>query len=270
MLLSSILDTSPRAAAEQHASHFTTLHLTHPMPDCQPAAATLPQLHNADGQAVAGPSGPTILIQESRVDSSNRDSSTARQMELQLNFTVTPGKTTPDQASSSSQPQTVTLAARILTGQGTYTDIVLRAELSAQAQARNTSAGNVSQPGEPGDTTGTATLHSITSMDVWVDRSKAGAATNTSFIEGGPVPLPVTGSWAVPETALELSVWVDHSVLEVYAMGGLARVTSRIYPEDDEAAWGVAVWAEGGGAPVALEGGVWEMKNMWLAPACDA
>jgi hypothetical protein len=133
----------------------------------------------------------------------------------------------------------------------------------------------------------------------------AGNATNTTFIEGGPVPLPVgtNSAWSLPDQQLGLSIWVDHTVLEVYAMRGLARVTSRVYPEDNTADFGVAVFGGGAssgsgglllptGGPVGgdltFEGGdqgggvngssggvtvgadvqVWGVDNMWLPPSC--
>eukprot|EP00775_Hariotina_reticulata_P005547 gene5547-5783_t len=77
--------------------------------------------------------------------------------------------------------------------------------------------------------------------------------------------------WTISGTKLGLSVWVDHSVIEVHAMGGLARATSRIYPENDDSAWGLAVWAAcPGGATTGarVDAQVWEMNNMWLTPNC--
>jgi hypothetical protein len=87
--------------------------------------------------------------------------------------------------------------------------------------------------------------YAISSLSVWFDRSQAGAGTNTTFMEGGPVPLPADQdkAWLAPDTSLKLSVWVDHGVVEIFAMKGLARLTSRLYPEDDSVAWGVSTWA---------------------------
>lgn len=95
---------------------------------------------------------------------------------------------------------------------------------------------------------------SIKSLSVWVDRSHAGNSSNTTYVEGGPVPLPVSNTvnnsganvfnWLLPDQPLGLWVWIDHSVIEVFAMGGLARVTSRIYPGWDDVAWGLSTWAK--------------------------
>jgi hypothetical protein len=88
-------------------------------------------------------------------------------------------------------------------------------------------------------------------------------------------------AWLVPQQPLGLSVFVDHSVIEVYALGGLARVSSRIYPEGDDMAWGLAVWSNPPSLAVSGSGGsgegawdvvmnatVWEMQNAWLPPNC--
>jgi hypothetical protein len=39
-----------------------------------------------------------------------------------------------------------------------------------------------------------------------------------------------------------LDTQVDHGVIEAFAMKGLGRVTSRIYPAGDDVAWGVSAW----------------------------
>jgi len=155
---------------------------------------------------------------------------------------------------------------RVLTGGPSYTDIYLKGVV---LNGRSGSSGTPSG------------IAIISGLSVWVDRRSAGGGTNTTYMEGGPVPLPVVSgegskppveAWTVPGTKLGLSVWVDHSVIEVHAMGGLARVTSRIYPEKDDSACGVAVWGAGpAGAAAAVAGvdaQVWEMNNMWLTPNC--
>lgn len=146
---------------------------------------------------------------------------------------------------------------RILTGSGTYADVILNGTVT------------------PADSN--SALYNITSLSIWVDKSKVGGGTNTTYTEGGPVPLPVSNAWQVPSDKLSLSVWVDHSVIEVYAMGGLGRVTSRVYPDDDTVAWGLAAWGEppqigggggGSGWSVLVDGQIWKMKNAWLPPDC--
>lgn len=114
----------------------------------------------------------------------------------------------------------------------------------------------------------------VRSLSVWFDKSQAGGDTNTTFWEGGPVPTPVdpAKAWKVSDTPLQLSVWVDHGVVEIFAMEGLAALTSRVYPEDDSVAWGSSAWAippeTNPGWGVQMDAQVWEMKSAWLAPAC--
>lgn len=64
----------------------------------------------------------------------------------------------------------------------------------------------------------------LTNLSLWFDRSQAGTQTNTSWIEGGPVPLPADASkaWRVSQEPLRLSVWVDHGVVEIFGMQGWA------------------------------------------------
>jgi hypothetical protein len=163
------------------------------------------------------------------------------------------------------QPGEFTVGLRVLTGIGTYTDVYLQGLLK-EAQAGAGGAAVVSN------------------LSVWVDKTHAGNSSNTTFMEGGPVPLPVNESdaWVVPQQPLGLSVFVDHSVVEVYALGGLARVSSRIYPEADDVAWGMSVWSKPpalavggdngqGGSPawdVLMNATLWEMQNAWLPPNC--
>ncbi len=63
---------------------------------------------------------------------------------------------------------------------------------------------------------------------------------------------------------LTLSIWVDSSVLEVFAMGGAGRMTSRIYPLDAGWAWGVEAWARCGVADVAVQAEVHELGSCWV------
>jgi hypothetical protein len=174
------------------------------------------------------------------------------------------------------QPGEYIVGLRILTGSGTYTDVCLRGLLVDLPAA----AAGVA--GQQGAASATAAAAAIGNLSVWVDRTHAGNTSNTTWIEGGPVPLPVNASqaWTVPQQPLGLSVFVDHSVIEVYALGGLARVSSRIYPEGDDVAWGLQVLSSpprlavggsgGGGAAwdVLVDASVWEMHNAWLAPDC--
>lgn len=184
----------------------------------------------------------------------------ARQFEVQLNFTLHPvapagPPSTVSNSNSSNviddgvqqepqQPGVFRFGLRILTGGGSYTDVYLNGTLAELSSATGRS-----------DEACSCGVGAIADLAVWVDRSNAGPATNTTFMEGGPVPLPVDSVLRVPDAKLGLSVWIDHSVIEVYALGGLARVSSRIYPDDDNAAWGLAVWSVPPAAPLNCNSG---------------
>jgi hypothetical protein len=110
----------------------------------------------------------------------------------------------------------------------------------------------------------------LVNMSVGVDRRLTGGHTNTTW-QSGLVPLP--GGGAVPVEGLQLSVWVDHSVLEVFALKGLARLTSRIYPEEQDVAWGLAAGADWGlgTSRGTLSADVWRLKTGWVKwPAPEA
>jgi hypothetical protein len=208
----------------------------------------------AAGNAAASPAGTGNAAADSA-----GGSNLARKLQQQQQKQQTPAQ----------QPGEFTVGLRILTGNLTYTDVYLRG-LLVQPPAADAAAAD-------------GAAAAIGNLSVWVDRTHAGNASNTTWIEGGPVPLPVNASdaWLVPQQPLGLSVFVDHSVVEVYALGGLARVSSRIYPEGDDVAWGLAVWSNppslavngsggsGGGAwDVVMDATVWEMQNAWLPPNC--
>ena len=63
---------------------------------------------------------------------------------------------------------------------------------------------------------------------MYVDKSNAGIFTNTT-LEGGSVPLPSKG---LDGADLALNILFDYSLLEIFALGGRACVTSRVYAED--------------------------------------
>eukprot|EP00879_Flechtneria_rotunda_P010888 GHRR01011378.1.p1 GENE.GHRR01011378.1~~GHRR01011378.1.p1 ORF type:complete len:726 (+),score=212.30 GHRR01011378.1:2377-4554(+) len=173
----------------------------------------------------------------------------ARQFEVHLNFTLKPNSAMTQQpqadigcSNSCSNSSTLQLVAfstgvRILTGNKTYTDVYMNGTAVSERQQGLAT-------GHRGSAQGNDMSYIVNSLAVWVDRSNAGGATNVSFMEGGPIPLPINGIWQLPKQQLSLSVWVDHSILEVFAMGGLATVTSRIYPASDSVAWGLAAWAK--------------------------
>jgi hypothetical protein len=182
---------------------------------------------------------------------------TARQFEIQANFTLTPAEGA-NSTTATAQPDIrnrfklnnsneFAVGVRIEFGNNTYADAYIKGSLE--------------------DST-------LTSLSVWIDKSQAGGGTNTTWLEGGPVPLPAdpTKAWNVPWEPLQISVWVDHSVIEVFAMRGLGRISSGVYPEDDSVAWGASAWGVGpevgSGWRGHMDAEVWEMKSAWLAPDC--
>jgi beta-fructofuranosidase len=62
-----------------------------------------------------------------------------------------------------------------------------------------------------------------------------------------------------PGESLDLTLYLDHSVIEVYANERLS-MTSRIYP-DREDAQGLSICAQGGSAEVRAT--VWQLKSIW-------
>lgn len=206
------------------------------------------QVHTSANAAVATFPQVTPLVPVSTVPGSSGTRSnsskpsaanvTARQFEVQAAFTLLlPGSSSTGNKvvaelgqrrtanSIVKQPDEFAFGVRIELGSGKFADAYIKGTVRSLA------------PQSP--------AYAISSLSVWFDRSQAGPGTNTTFMEGGPVPLPVEQSkaWTAPDTPLQLSVWVDHGVVEVFAMGGLARITSRIYPLDDSVAWGVSAWA---------------------------
>jgi len=209
------------------------------------------QVHNSTNAAintfpqvtplVAVTSVPGVTGDSAGSSSSSRLSAsniTARQFEVQAAFTLLPpgssstGNKVVTEAgqrrtgsSIVKQPDEFAFGVRIELGNGRFADAYMKGTVRSLA------------PQSP--------AYVISSLSVWFDRSQAGGDTNTTFLEGGPVPLPVNQdqAWTAPDTPLTMSVWVDHGVVEIYAMQGLARLTSRVYPNDDAVAWGTSVWA---------------------------
>ena len=215
--------------------------------------------------AIALSPQPSEIVAPSTVGSSTSSSSnnTARQFELHVNFTL-PQASNSTQAmtmeSGAADPLPFTAGVRILIGGGNYVDIYLKGSLAPAAAGSD--QGN-------GSSAGSNAAYRVNDLAVWVDKSKAGSQSNTTWMEGGPIPLPVDKPLILPQEQLGISMWVDHTVFEVYAMGGLARVTSRAYPEDDAAGYGVSLWAQPApGVEMVGTAQMWEMNNMWLTPSC--
>jgi len=106
------------------------------------------------------------------------------------------------------------------------------------------------------------------SVDVYVDQPATRSNKPRSRLsrQGGPVDLGHGGS-----STIELHAFLDRSVLEVYSQGGRARVTSRVYPEQADTPWKVAVFSHGKrgrteGPDVQADVTVWSISNCWIDP----
>lgn len=179
----------------------------------------------------------------------------ARQFEARLAFNISP----PAGGAGAARAGrfNFTAGARLLLGGASYADVLLRGTAEAGV------AGAPQQ------------WMRVTGLSVVVDKTHAGGFTPAA-LEGGPVPLPAGNSrgWWLPGQALALDLWVDHNLLEVYAMGGLARVTSRIYPADGRSAWGLAALGSavpaGAGVVKLARADVWSLDNAFAGqpPLC--
>ncbi len=78
----------------------------------------------------------------------------------------------------------------------------------------------------------------------------------TLDVAGTQLPLPPASS----EKRLKLQVFLDKSVLEVFANDGRACITRVIYPEEHDQ--GIELFASGGLAKVESFD-VWRMKSIW-------
>lgn len=182
------------------------------------------------------------LFPESSLPSDGLAANRSRQFHARLAFTISP----PAGGSFN-----FTSAARLFTGGGTHVDVLLQGAAS---------------PNGPGQAAAI-----INALRVAVDKNNTGGFT-PQVQEGGPVPLPVkedngtsASGWLLPQTQLTLDVFVDHSLVEVYAMDGLGRVSSRIYPADETVSWGLAAFgsAAPGGMVSLSAADVWAMDNAW-------
>lgn len=194
--------------------------------------------------------GPLVLLPESRLPADGLAANRSRQFHARLAYKVSP---------PAGGIFNFTTVARLLTGQGSHVDVLLQGAAAPTGQGQG------------------ATV--INALRVAVDKRNTGGFT-PQVEEGGPVPLPITddnsagqpSGWLMPATLLTLDLFVDHSLVEVYAMDGLARVTSRFYPADETVSWGLAAYGSAGpGGTVSLAAAdVWAMDNAWSgqAPLC--
>lgn len=109
-----------------------------------------------------------------------------------------------------------------------------------------------------------------------------GLSTGASW-QGGPVDIPSGGTpafsgddaqelwgrdpWgnsAIPALPISMTIWVDASVIEVFAMGGHARITSRIYPFADQVAWGLDMFGECSLADITGHVYTYQLGSCWV------
>ncbi len=159
-----------------------------------------------------------------------------RQLELLAHFTITP----PDGTAASTPPAGIpfTLGATVDLAQGN------RVEVSLNGTARLDGAGGLR----------------VADVEMLVDTTHAGGATQAAKW-GGPVPLPRDG---LPASRLQVRVFVDRSVIEVFGLGGRQRTTVRVYPLDPSTSWGLSLSARAQGATVAAAASVWEVGSCWV------
>lgn len=105
----------------------------------------------------------------------------------------------------------------------------------------------------------------VREADIWVDTTRSGGATQGRRW-GGPVPLPEGG---LPAINLQLRVFVDRSLIEVYGLGGRQRTTARVYPLQEHTSWGASLFANVGGAAAGGGGAnahaeVWRLGPGWI------
>lgn len=140
-----------------------------------------------------------MLVEETAITPSPNN--TARQMEVQLGFELAPGNMAGGNISSLFK-----VGARVLTGNDTYVDCFINGTVVPVPVDAQTEAGAAGVIG---------------SMFVFVDRTNAGGYSNTTYMEGGPVPLPVNGYRLLPQHMIQLSVFVDHTIVSLLLISDL-------------------------------------------------
>jgi len=258
-----------------HLADYTSPHTltSTPPQSSSPSSINHKQVVAIKDKPLPPPDSPLMLLQEPRASTPPSPSSKhARQFHAQLAFAVQPPAALQRNSGASNSTFNFTVGVRLLTGGSSHVDITLQG--SAAAAAAAAAAADAQQQKQE---------VVITALRVAVDKTRTGGYT-PGVVEGGPVPLPVVArtskqpaaAWELPEKLLTLDVFVDHSILEVYAMQGLGRVTSRIYPADELGGWGLAAFgvvtgvAAGGGSVLLKSADIWSLNNSWAdqPPLC--
>lgn len=191
-----------------------------------------------------------------------------RQLDVQLLFDLQASSAYLNGSISSGELQPFEVGLSLLTGgKGTATRVLLNGTAmvtSPSATSTSSEAGQPSpagaQPPQPGNVI-------VLRLGLYVDRSHSGGMSSPT-VQGGHVLVPVGG---MPGSGLSLRVFVDRSIVEVYAMGGRATVTSRIYPlPPPEAitkegqvvdAWGMEVFGAWSAGDVQVQATVHELGS---------
>lgn len=95
------------------------------------------------------------------------------------------------------------------------------------------------------------------SLGVGVDRSLSGS-DGTLTPQGGILP-----PFPSQPSVVRIHAFLDHSIVEVFANEGRARVTSRIYPNATDAV-NVGLYSDTGGVSL-LNATVWSLNTIWAA-----
>lgn len=196
-----------------------------------------------------------------------------RQMEVSLAFNLTLAAAGSANASAPGDQLPFEVGVRLLTGNNSFIRIVLNGTtVAVPAAPTNQTLGPSSLPAPSQQL-----VIMVQSLAVWVDRTHGGGMTQPTE-QGGPVKLPNGG---VPASNLSLHIFLDRSIMEVYALGGRAVVTSRIYPipllppdtadvpaasitEEWLGAWGLEVVADWAAGPVSVGAQVMELGSCWI------
>jgi len=94
----------------------------------------------------------------------------------------------------------------------------------------------------------------IRHLHVVVDRTMSGTLPSSdNFPQGGPV------SFVDESGSLTMRILADASIIQTFAQHGKARVTSRVYPYDNDA-MGLALYSD---SPVTASIKVHQMQTIW-------
>lgn len=91
---------------------------------------------------------------------------------------------------------------------------------------------------------------------VLVNRSASSTSGSSSAV-GASFPLKLN------DTSVELHIFLDHSMLEVYVQGGRLAITTRLYVNDSEANH-ASIWTDGNqGVVSGVQATIWSLGSIW-------